>query len=133
MKSCFLAAILAFLMINPIGAQEKRLKEDITCEQAVQLIQTHEKDAAFVILDVRTPDEFNAGHLKNAANIDFRAEDFKQKLDTLDKTKTYLVYCRRGGRSASAIGMMNELQFKTLFHLFEGYDVWKNKGNATIQ
>jgi rhodanese-related sulfurtransferase len=124
---------MTLLVINLSVAQEKRLKEDVTCEQAMQLIQEHKLDSGFVILDVRTPDEFNAGHLEKAVNVDFKAEDFKVKLETLDKSKIYLVYCRRGVRSASTIGMMNALNFKALFHLYEGYDVWKGKGNTTVQ
>ncbi len=133
MKRSISAAMLILFTLagNLAAAQEKRLKEDITCEQALELIQKHEKDASFVILDVRTPDEFNAGHLMNAENINFRAEDFKQQLEKLDKTRTYLIYCRKGGRSASAIGMMNDLKFTSVFHLYEGYDLWKSKGNAT--
>jgi phage shock protein E len=133
MNKYILAALLVLLMFNIAMGDELRLKENITCEQAVQLIQQHEKDSSFIILDVRTPAEFNEGHLKMAKNIDFKAEDFKNKLEMLDKSKTYLVYCRKGGRSASAIGLMNSLGFKTLFHLYEGYDLWKSKGNATTQ
>jgi phage shock protein E len=133
MNKYLLTALLTLLMLNAAMGDDVRLKEDITCEQAAQLMQQHEKDGSFIILDVRTPAEFNEGHLKKAENIDFKAEDFKKKLEMLDKSKTYLVYCRRGGRSTSAIGLMNTLGFKTLFHLYEGYDLWKSKGNATVQ
>lgn len=131
MKRRLLAASVCAMAIAVAGAQEKRLKEDITCEKAVQLIQEHEQDAHFVILDVRTPEEFSAGHLKKAEIIDFKAADFGKKLEQLDRSKTFLVYCRKGGRSAMAVQMMRDLGFKSIFHLYEGYDVWKSKGNAT--
>ncbi len=133
MSKYALVVLLSLFMTSLIVAQEKRLKEDITCEEAIQLIHTHESDSAFVILDVRTPDEFNAGHLRNAVNMDFRSPNFAANLEKLDRTKTYLVYCRKGGRSSSAIGIMNDLKFKALYHLFEGYDVWESKGHAIIQ
>lgn len=132
MKRRLLTASVIAVAIGVAGAQEKRLKEDIACERAVQLIQEHEHDAHFVILDVRTPEEFSAGHLKRAEIIDFKAADFGKKLEELDRSKTFLVYCRKGVRSATAIRMMRDLGFTSIFHLYEGYDVWKSKGNATI-
>ncbi len=124
--------VMSLLLIGA-QAQETRLKEDISLGEAVQLLSQHEQDTGFIVLDVRTPEEFEKGHVKNAVNVDFQAEDFQSKLETLDKSKTFLVYCRRGRRSASAIGLMNTLGFKNLFHLYQGYDLWESKGNAVVK
>jgi rhodanese-related sulfurtransferase len=56
-----------------------------------------------VVIDVRTPEEFAAGHIKGAKNIDFTAGDFKAKISELDRGVTYLMHCQSGGRSGNAM------------------------------
>jgi len=124
MKRKFLC--LSILLAATVAAcTQARLKEDITCQQAVQLIQNHNLDTNFVILDVRTPEEFESGHIEKAINIDYKSDDFHDKIGKLDKKKTYLVYCKGGVRSANTIGIMKNLDFNNLYHLFEGLDMWK--------
>ena len=65
-----------------------------------------------VILDVRTPAEYKENHLQNAVQIDFKEPDFKEKIQQLDKSKTYKVYCRSGNRSGQAIQLMKSLGFR---------------------
>ena len=67
-----------------------------------------------VVIDVRTPAEFAAGHVADALNIDAASEDFEAKVDALDKGKTYVVYCRTGSRAGRAIETMTELGFGNL-------------------
>jgi rhodanese-related sulfurtransferase len=67
-----------------------------------------------VILDVRTPAEFSQGHAKNAMNIDFRTSDFAAKITKLDKSKSYVVHCAVGGRSALAYAQMKQMGFKNV-------------------
>jgi phage shock protein E len=62
----------------------------------------------YVVLDVRTPAEFAAGHLKAAKNIDFRAPNFSQQLSQLDPKAYYLVYCASGNRSSQAAAVMQQ-------------------------
>lgn len=70
-----------------------------------------------IIVDVRTPAEYAAGHLEGATNIDVEAADFSSRIKTLDKAKTYFVYCRSGNRSAQAISQMKSAGFS---HLIDG-------------
>lgn len=70
-----------------------------------------------VIVDVRTPAEYAAGHLEGATNIDVEAADFGSKIGKLDKSKSYFVYCRSGNRSAQAITQMKAAGFT---HLIDG-------------
>jgi rhodanese-related sulfurtransferase len=77
-----------------------------------------------VILDVRTPEETAAGMIDGAIEIDYQGADFKDKVSQLDKDKTYLVYCRSGGRSASSCEIMQELGFEKLYNLEGGYTRW---------
>ncbi|MAT55520.1 MAG: rhodanese [Saprospirales bacterium] len=73
-----------------------------------------------VILDVRTPAEFQSGALDNAINIDFFSPTFQQRLGMLDKSKSYFVYCRSGNRSAQACKIMNSLGFSKLYNMAGG-------------
>lgn len=111
---------------------QTRLNEDITCRQAKKLIQKHRRDANFIILDVRTPEEFKNGHVERAILIDYKSAGFQDRIDKLDKNNTYLVYCKAGGRSARTIGIMKNLNFVNLYHLFEGMDKWKVDGYKTV-
>lgn len=77
-----------------------------------------------VILDVRTPEETADGIIDGAQELDFRADDFREKLSNLDKDAKYLVYCRSGGRSASACSMMKEMGFENVSNLVGGYQRW---------
>ena len=76
------------------------------------------------ILDVRTPEEFQQGHIPHAALINLRDENFSEELDSLDKSKTYLVYCGSGTRSSKASAMLCEKGFKNIFNLENGFKRW---------
>lgn len=71
----------------------------------------------FIVLDVRTIEEYSSGHLKNTSNIDFLKADFKEQISKLDKSKTYKLYCRSGNRSGKALELMKNLGFSNLENL----------------
>lgn len=73
-------------------------------------------DPNVVVIDVRTPAEFGAGHVKGALNYDVTGSDFARQIATLDKGKTYVVYCRSGSRSARAGEQMIAAGFPTVFN-----------------
>lgn len=85
-----------------------------------------QSDEEVVIIDVRTANEFEQNAFKNALNINFLKPDFWEKLDALDKSKTYLVYCRTGRRSIRACTLMSNGGFdKTkVFNLDGGIVTW---------
>lgn len=64
-----------------------------------------------MILDVRTPEEIAEGYLEGAVFVDFKADDFSEKVQELDKSADYIVHCRSGQRSEKAIALMSELGF----------------------
>ncbi len=81
-----------------------------------------------VLLDVRTMEEYEQGHIPGAILADItRPDSFMAKVDTLDKKKTYLLYCRSGKRSAAAMKKMSEMGFTKLAHLEGGFSNWKGK------
>ncbi len=73
--------------------------------------------AGAVVIDVRTPGEFDSGHLEGAVNIDVQAPDFAAKISSLEAAGRYLVYCRSGNRSQVAIDIMRSLGFTNLTDL----------------
>ena len=76
-----------------------------------------------VLLDVRTPGEFLGGRIPYAINLNVMDRDFIQKISSLDKNKTYFVYCRSGGRSAQACSIM-EKQGLEVYNLAGGISHW---------
>lgn len=83
-----------------------------------------------VVLDVRTPEEYAAGHLEGAVNINFYEPDFHTRLETLDKTVPYAVYCHSGGRSGKALERMRELGFTSVMNLQGGIVAWQQAGKT---
>ena len=81
-----------------------------------------------VVLDVRTPEEFKAGHLKGAVNINIQSPTFKEDVSKLDKSKTYLVNCAAGGRSTRACNAMGGFGFKDTLNLEGGFKAWTAAG-----
>ena len=77
-----------------------------------------------IILDVRTPSEYQEGHIKGAKLINISAPTFESQIDELDKSKKYYVYCRSGGRSSSAASFMIEKGFEQVYNLQGGIIAW---------
>lgn len=84
--------------------------ENITPEEAYTLIQKNMNNKKFVILDVRTPEEFASEHIEKAVNLDYYSGNFKNDLDQLNKSSAYLIYCRSGNRSGSTLNIMKDLR-----------------------
>ena len=82
----------------------------------------------YVLVDIRTPKEYQAGHIKGAINIDFYASDFKEEVSQLDKDKKYLYYCRSGHRSAQAEVLAKTFSFPEVYELDGGINAWQNTG-----
>ena len=76
------------------------------------------------LVDVRTPEEYDAGHIEKAVNIDFLAEGFENAIQEIDKDRPVFIYCRSGGRSGQAARLMKELGFKKVYDLKGGFLNW---------
>ena len=97
------------------------------------MIQNNNNNTNFVLLDVRTADEFSGGHIEGAVNIDYYAADFKTNIGKLDKTKVYLVYCRTGVRGAASVKIMLDLGFRQTQNMTGGITKWVNDGYTTVK
>ncbi|HAS44776.1 MAG TPA: rhodanese-like domain-containing protein [Microscillaceae bacterium] len=94
---------------------------------ASELQETLKKDRKAQLIDVRSPGEFQSGHISKAKNINVMAPGFKSQIEALDKTKTYYVYCRSGMRSARACKIMAKSGFENVHNLKGGVMAWSGK------
>ena len=117
---------LVLLLVFGSGSVVFAATATVTVDQARDL--AHGAKADFVILDVRTPQEFAEGHLRGAVNLDIQAPDFERQLKALDRGKTYLVYCRTGNRSIRAVRAMEQLGFQSIQHMAQGIVRWQDRG-----
>ena len=108
--------------------QETQIIENITPPEAFALIQDNQNNPDFVIIDVRTPEEFADGHIENAINLDYYSETLRDELNKLDKGKKYLIYCRSGNRSGKALNIMQELNFREVYNMSGGILEWQAEG-----
>ena len=97
-------------------------------DQSVSEFSSKVTEAGVITLDVRTPGEFNEGHIEGAKLIDFQSGNFESEIATLDKTKTYAVYCRSGSRSGQAVKVMSDAGFTSVYNLNGGVIDWAGAG-----
>ena len=85
-----------------------------------------ENDSNAIIIDVRTEQEIDDGYIPEALHMDiYQGQLFMDKVQELDKDKSYYIYCRSGGRSAQACAIMNQLGFKNTYNLLGGFSEWQ--------
>lgn len=106
---------------------------DITVDKADDLIQENAGNPDFIIIDVRTPEEYAGGYIDTAVNIDYYTADFRTQLAALDKDKAYLIYCRTGKRSAGARDIMAELGFREVYNMSGGIVAWQAEGRPVVR
>lgn len=78
----------------------------------------------YILVDVRTPSEYEAGTIGNARNINWEDANFANEISKLDKSKPIFIFCQKGGRSGEALNKMKELGFKEVYDLEAGYGGW---------
>lgn len=138
------ALVLCFCISQTAFAQTEKpipdyqIIENITPEKAYSLIQSYREGCPcnrenFVIIDVRTPEEYANGHIENAINLDYYSETFKDELNKLDKNKAYLIYCRSGRRTGTVLDIMKELGFTEVYNMLGGITQWEAKGLPIIK
>ena len=85
-----------------------------------------------VLLDVRTPAEYAAGHLPGARNLDIEGPGFAAQIASLDKNATYAVYCHSGNRSGAALEQMAAAGFTHVYDLAGGIAAWQAMGGQMV-
>ena len=124
--------IILFLFMSTaalVACAQSATKADTikgTQQTAAQVLKKVESGKAYLI-DVRTPEEYQAGHLAHAQNINIKSGNFKQQVSKLDKNKPVYLYCRSGNRSGQAADSLNTLGFKTYYNI-GGFEQLKAAG-----
>ncbi len=100
---------------------------------SVEEMQELSKLEGVQLVDVRTPSEYNDGHIAKSQNIDFWSPEFNQNIDGLDKSKPVIVYCKSGGRSAKCAAKLKEKGFKKIYDLDGGFLKWIFEGMPVVK
>jgi rhodanese-related sulfurtransferase len=100
--------------------------------EAAAIIDQNSNTDGFVVLDIRTAEEFASGKIEGSINVDFYAADFREQLDELDKNTHYLVYCNSGNRSGQALPVFADLGFAEVDNLSTGITGWYNEGYSVV-
>ena len=119
--------ILSLIIITAftLGVNAQNSKHQILNQATYQdsLVQPN-----VTLIDVRTSEEYESGHLDKAQNIDFLNEElFMTEIEKFDKSQPIYIYCRSGNRSGKAATLMQELGFQTIYDLEGGYLNWTSK------
>lgn len=121
-----------FLLVFFIGVNTSQIVSQ-EVEQVVQLITVDElamhmeNSSELLLLDVRTKEEFEEGHLPGAQNMDFLSDEFLIQVEQLPKDQAVFIYCRSGNRSAKAANLMHEAGFRQIYDLEGGYLKWEKE------
>jgi rhodanese-related sulfurtransferase len=111
-----IAALMFILLITGCSGGSYT---DVSVDEAKEMIDSGEVQ----VLDVRTPDEFAAGHIPGAKLVPLQV--IESMLSELDKDQKYLVVCRSGNRSTQASGILVENGFKNIYNMTGGMNEWK--------
>ena len=111
--------------VSACGGGSAASLETVPAREAAEVLQS-QPDA--VLLDIRTPEEFAASRVEGSINVDFYAADFRDRIAALDRDTTYVVYCRSGNRSASAMELFDELGFTSVYEVEDGILAWVGAG-----
>jgi rhodanese-related sulfurtransferase len=101
--------------------------QTISPRQFKALLDRHQGDPDVVLLDVRTPKEFEEGHIDGALLVDYYSSDYVKRLQALDREKTYLIYCRSGNRSGKSLAIFEKLGFRHAYHMDTGVIGWSRE------
>ena len=123
--SLLVIVLIAAVVLMPTGSSQINHLD-------AQTFSKHSTSKDYTLLDIRTIDEFNAGHIKGAKEIDYyQTQAFSDYLDTLDKSKKYLIYCHTGRRSGLALDIFRQKGFTNVSDLQGGYATWLAAGFPT--
>jgi phage shock protein E len=113
---------------EPTVQKAAALPANLSPEQAKAWLETDTP----ALLDIRTPEEYAQGRLKDSQLMDFYAPDFAERLGKLDKGAKYLIYCRSGKRSGKALETMAGLGFTQARDIEGGINAWIAAGLPTV-
>ncbi len=135
-KTIVSTLLASILLLGACGSDQTDTATDagirrVSAAQGLEI--QSDPPADLVVLDVRTPEEFQAGHLEGAIMIDFYEPDFADQLAELDPDVPYLLYCRSGNRSGQTVDIMRDLGFADVANVDGGIVAWTQAGLPVVQ
>ncbi|MGB0849629.1 MAG: thioredoxin [Bacteroidia bacterium] len=120
---------LGLILFAACGGGESKDEHGVTLLPATEFNEQLEALSTYTLIDVRTPEEFAMNHIESAQNINVNGASFESKIALLDKSIPVLVYCKSGGRSATASAQLSAAGFET-YELEGGILNWQSQGLA---
>ena len=93
---------------------------------------TEIQDSDYILVDVRTAEEYESGHIQDAVNFDFYSESFQNDILTLDKSSSIILYCRTQNRSTKTANYLKENGYKQITVIVGGITSWVKNGNDLV-
>ncbi len=123
-KSLLFKLFMVVALLVPVFAFAEVKNEDVA--KVDELIKT----GKYIVIDVRTKEEFDAGHIKGALNFDYYNEDFEDEIEAnlKDKNKPYILYCRSGMRSLYSAQILEDLGYTDVTNMKGGFLAWQSAG-----
>ena len=111
---------------KPVAAEAKLTPKNVTPDEVEKLLTVNPKP---IVLDVRTPEEFAAGHIAGATNINAQEADFAKKVAELaPQNRPVIVHCAGGGRSSRVLPTVVAQKFPAVYHMNKGFSAWSAAG-----
>ncbi len=121
--------ILASLFAASLPQANDDVQDSVTAIDVNTAKEFVARNENAVIMDVRTPNEYEMSHITGSVNVNVQDDSFENMVITLDPNKTYIVHCTKNpadGRSSRALDTLKDLGFKHLYSLEGGYVAWKD-------
>ena len=111
-------------MFNLFGNTTEKFK-NIFCDELQEIIKNDRNGQHYELIDCRTPGEYHSGRIPGAKLLDLMDPAFREKVEQLDKTRTYYVYCRSGSRSMTACRIMSDAGIEDVHNVKFGLMGWQ--------
>lgn len=121
--SLFIAVVFGISCTTP--SSDQKIVEKLNAQDFIQKYNTNKSTS--LLIDVRTPSEYNDGFILDAQNINYYNDDFLEQISQLDTNKTVFIYCKSGGRSAHAAKKFARIGFQKVYDLKGGYSNYAQK------
>jgi rhodanese-related sulfurtransferase len=136
MKSILKLPLLLFISLLAVSCNGQEKTKQNENSKEISVISPNDflkMSKRQLVVDVRTPKEYNEGHLENALNINFYDENFLDQFANYSKEEPIYIYCRSGGRSGKAAKKLSKLGFKKVYDLQGGYLNWTAKNHKIVE
>lgn len=126
--------MILFIAITQLNCKQKEVADNQNGSvEVVTPADFKEKSKGQLIIDIRTPQEFQQGYIEGAVNINYFDRDFLEKISQYDKSKPVFVYCRSGNRTSSASRKIAVLGFEKVYDLQGGILNWMRNNNQIVK